>query len=142
MAEICEKKPRVISRERVDSVPRLRKTLRTHYAEKRARYGLGANCFHDRELRRLFSDSPECRSNQSAASFLRKNRRELRQVVAEWTGQYQYTIDQVLSEMILRCEELRLRLRQPDRLTKRDAQVMLTVQTMNYLQNGQHKIAL
>ena len=38
--------------------------------------------------------------NPSAAPFLRRNRRELRQVVAEWTGQYQYTIDQVLSEMI------------------------------------------
>jgi hypothetical protein len=142
MTEICEKRPHVTSRERVDSVRNLRKTLRTHYAEKRARYGLGANCFYDRELRQLFSDSPESRSNPSAASFLRKNRRELRQVVAEWTGQYQYTIDQVLSEMILRCEELQLRLRQTDRLTKRDAQVMLTVQTMNYLQNGHHKIAL
>ncbi len=32
--------------------------------------------------------------------FCGKSADELRQVVAEWTGQYQYTIDQVLSEMI------------------------------------------
>ena len=116
--------------------------LRDHYKEKRQRYGIGGDNFYDQELRRLFSDSPEHAKHKSAASFLRRIRREVRQVVAQWTGQYQYTIDQVLSEMIERCRELQLRLSRPEENAKRDALVMLTVQTMNYLHGGRHKVAL
>ena len=90
----------------------------------------------------MFSDAPEFARRLSAAAFLRRHRNELLQVVAEWTGQYKYTIDQVLREMIERCAALGLRLRQPERVAKRDAQVMLTVQTMNYLNRGHHKITL
>ena len=59
LAEIRERRPRLRSRERVDPVRRIRKTLRTHYAEKRKRYGLDAGYSFDNELRRLFSDAPE-----------------------------------------------------------------------------------
>ncbi len=142
LAEIRHRRPRVTSRERVDPVRRIRKTLRTHYAEKRKRYGLDANYSFDNELRRLFSDAPEFARCKSSAAFLRRHRNELIQVVADWTGQYKYTIDQVLREMIERCETLGLRVHRPARMVKRDAQVMLTVQTMNYLQSGHHKIAL
>jgi len=44
--------------------------------------------------------------------------------------------------MIARCDELDLRLDRAERKAKRDALVMLTVQTMNYLHNGHHRIAL
>jgi hypothetical protein len=142
MAQIRDQKPRFVSRERVEPVRKLRKTLRTYYAEKRARYEIDAGYSFDQELRRLFSDSSECARRASAAAFLRRNRRDLRQCVATWTGQYQYTIDQVLREMIQRCQELGLRLRSSESTALRDAQMMLTVQTMNYLQRGHHKIAL
>ena len=141
MTQIRDQKPRISSRERVDPVRRIRKTLRMHYAEKRTKYGVDASYSFDRELRRLFSDAPEYARCPSAAVFLRHHRNEFRQLVAQWTGQYKYTIDQVLREMIDRCEELDLRLHRSERVVKRDAQVMLTVQTMNYLHSGHHKIA-
>ena len=142
LAEVRNRRPRVVSRERVDAVHRIRKTLRTHYAEKRRRYGVDASFSFDRELRRLFSDAPEYACRPPASSFLRRHRQELLRVLAEWTGQYKYTIDQVLREMIQRCDELALRVRRSERVAQRDAQVMLTVQTMNYLHHGHHKIAL
>ena len=142
MAEIASSKPLVSSREHVDPLRTVRKTLREHYAEKRDRYGLDEANIYDRELRRLFSDHPQDARCPSAAAFLRRHRRELRHVVAEWTGQYQYTIDQVLSEMIERCRELNLRLTRTEEKAKADAIVMLTVQTMNYLHGGHHKVAL
>lgn len=142
MQEIRDTRPQLLNRERTDPASRLRKTLRAHYEEKRERYGVGGHSNFDHDLRRLFSDAPEHAKNMSAVTFLRRLRRELRQVVAEWTGQYQYTIDQVLSEMIERCRELKLRLDRPWEIARRDAQVMLAVQTMNYLHHGQHKIAL
>jgi hypothetical protein len=142
MEEICDRKPLVTSRAHFESVPRLRRTLREHYAEKRRRYGIDYPTYYDRDLRRLFSDAPEHVRNPSAAVFLRRNRRQLRQTIGEWTGQYQYTIDQVLNDMIERCRQLNLRLRRSERQTRRDAFVMLTVQTMNYLHGGHHRVAI
>lgn len=142
IAEIRHRRPLVTSRERVEPVRQIRKTLRSHYAEKRKRYGLDTSSSFDDELRRLFSDAPEYARRMSAASFLRRHRGELVQVVATWTGQYKYTIEQVLREMIERCATLGLRVHRPGPATRRDAQVMLTVQTMHYLHSGYHRIAL
>lgn len=142
MTELRGQTSKVRTRSRVDPVRKIRKTLRQHYQEKRARYGLGGETFYDFDLQRLFSSSPEFSKNKSAAVFLNRIRKELREVVAEWTGQHQYTIDQILSELIDRSRELRLRLDRPWDIAKRDAQAMLIVQTMNYLHRGNHKIAL
>lgn len=144
MQELQGRKARVASRERVDPVRTLRKTLHEHYAEKRARYGIGEDNSYDRVLTRLFSAAAEHVRSPSAASFLRKHRKEFREVVAAWSGQHQYTIDQVVKEMIERCRVLKLRL--PGEVaeadTKRDTLVMLTVQTMNYVHRGHHKVTL
>lgn len=135
-------KPKARSRKKIDPVSTIRKTLREHYAEKRSRYQIGMPKFYDRELRRLFSESPGKPRRRSAAAFLRRIRPELRRVVARWTGQYRYTIDQLLGEMIERCRELNLFLDRPEQEVERDAMVMLTAQTMNYLHSGNHRFAL
>ena len=60
-----------------------------------------------------------------------------------WTGVYQYTIDQVLEEMAERCDELQLRFAAgAEERTRADFIVVLTVQTMNYLHSGRHRVAL
>ena len=142
MVELSRKKPLVTSRLRVDSIRSLRKTLREHYQIKKDRYGIGHPTFYDRDLLKLFSDSFEHRGKMSAVLFLRRHRSELRRAIGEWTGEYLYTIDQVLKEMIDRCRELKLRLRRSEPQTKRAALVMLAVQTMNYLHGGKHRVAL
>jgi hypothetical protein len=142
MAEIQDAKPLEVSRRHVVPLRQIRKTLGEHYREKRARYGIDYPDFHDRDLRRLFSDAPEHAGRPSAATFLRRVGPELRRTVAEWTGEYQYTIDQVLNEMIDRCRELDLHLDRRRDQAKREALVMLTVQTMNYLHGGRHRVAL
>ena len=142
MDEIQEKKPVVSSRGRVEPVRKLRKTLAEHYAQKCDQYDINLPNLYDQHLRKLFSDKPELAEQSSAASFLRKNRTQLRKTVAHWTGEYQYTIDQVLEEMIERCGELNLRLDRPVDQAQRDALVLVTVQTMNYLHGGFHRVAL
>ena len=62
--------------------------------------------------------------------------------MAQGTGEYQYTINQILEEMIERCRELNLHLDRRRDQVKRDTLVMLTVQTMNYLHGGHHRVAL
>jgi len=120
----------------------LRTTLRRHYARKRAHYGLEYPNFYDRDLRRIFSDAPEFADNITAAQFIARVRRPIRRVVASWTGIYQYTIDQVLEDMIARCRELKLRLAGSEDQARQEFTVLLTVQTMNYLHDGGHRVAL
>ena len=142
MREIAGQPPVVSARRRVEPVERLRATLRRHYARKRAHYGIQHPDFYDRDLRRLFSNAGEHRRNLKASRFIYRIRRDVRRLVAEWTGSYQYTIDQVIQDVIRRCDELGLRLKYPEARTKLDFTMLLTVQTMNYLHSGRHRVAL
>ena len=126
----------------VEPLRRIRKTLRQHYRRKRKHYGLDHPNFYDRDLRRLFSDAPEFAANVPAAKFLAGSRREVRRLVGSWTSAYQYTIDQVLEDMITRCSQLNLHLTKTEERTRLDFTVLLTVQTMNYLHGGRHRVAL
>jgi hypothetical protein len=142
MRELAETPSPISSARSIDPLSTLKKTLRQHYKQKREHYGLEHPNFYDRDLRRLFSDSPDFKANKTAASFLSRLRRDVRRQVAAWTGEYQYTIDQVLENMIQRCRELNLRLAVPEEQAKLDFTVLLTVQTMNYLHSGRHRVAL
>lgn len=142
MREVAAAAPTVTTRRRVEPLSSNRTTLRSHYRKKRAHYGLEYPDFYDRDLRRLFSDAPEFQHNLKASRFIQRIRRESRRLVAAWSGSYQYTIDQVLASMIKRADELGLRLRYPEERTRVDFTIMLTVQTMNYLHSGRHRVAL
>ena len=142
MRSLVGKKPLLDKCEEVDPLRRLNRTLRFHYRKKRAHYGVDHPAFYDRDLRKLFSDAPEHAGNMRAAQFLGRARRQLRKVVADWTGIYQYTIDRVLEDIIVRCRELKLRLATSEQETLQEVTVLLTVQVMNYLHSGRHRIAL
>jgi len=133
MEEIGDARPVVNSRQQVDPIRSLRKTLAQHYEERRKLYQIDYPDTYDRDLRRIFSDLPEHRHAPAASTFLRKNRRKIRRMVARWTGEYQLTLDQVLGEMIGRCRALRLRAVGSERQLRSDFAVLLTVQTMHSL---------
>jgi hypothetical protein len=142
MGKLAGRRPTVARQDRVDPLSSIRKTLKQHYDQKRAHYGVNRPEFYDRDLRRLFSDLPAHSHQPTAASFLSRYRREIRLLVARWTNEYQYTIDQVLGDMISRSRELNLRLATSPDQAKREFAVLLTVQTMNYLHSGRHRVAL
>jgi len=142
MREVASKRPCVTSRRQLDALPRLKKTLGEHYRKKREHYGLDHPDFYESDLRNLFSDAPQYAKHMSAARFLRRIRKEVRSTVASFTDSYQYTIDRVLEAIIERCRELNLRLIESEEATKTDFMIYLTVQTMNYLHSGRHRVAL
>jgi hypothetical protein len=142
MRELAGRPPIVRSKRRVDPLSRLRKTLRDHYSKKREHYGLDHPNFYDSDLRSLFSDAPAYAKNLPAARFVNRIRKEARTTIASFTDSYQYTIDQLLETIIERCRELNLRLMESEESTKSDFLVFLTVQTMNYLHSGRHRVAL
>jgi Putative zinc-binding metallo-peptidase len=142
MRSLRKERPRVENIDEVDPLRSLKKTLRQHYRSKRRYYGVDYPNFYDRDLRRLFTDAPLADGSMTAAQFIARIRRPVRRVVSSWTGIYQYTIDQVLEDMIARCKELKLRLDVPEDQARQEFTVLLTVQTMNYLHSGGHRVFL
>ena len=143
MREIRTQTPKQRTRMRVEPLRSVRKTLQDHYHERRSFYGIDLPRNLDRDLLRLFARGEAGATNgRSAAAFLRRVRARLREDVADWTGEYQYTIDEVLRDMIDRCEVLALRLDRPDAEVERQILIVLTMHVMNYLNAGYHRIAL
>ncbi len=142
MRSLRRRTPRVVNTTEVDPLRTLTRTLGQHYRAKRRHYGVAYPDFYDRDLRRIFSDAAEHAGNPTAAQFIGRNRRSVRRVVASWTSIYQYTIDQVLEDMIARCRQLKLRLAGSEEHARQEFTVLVTVQAMNYLQSGGHRLFL
>jgi hypothetical protein len=142
MREVTQTSPKNRSRIKVEPLSSFKLTLREHYERKREQYSVEWPNLYDKELRRIFSDEARYKKRRTAASFLRDFRPELRELVAEGTGVHQYTINHVLEHMLERCKELRLRLTLSEAETKRKTMIMLTVQIMNVLHSGYHRVAL
>jgi len=142
MRQIARRRPPVKGGAPVEPLAHIRKTLREHYRQKRQRYATDYPDFYDNDLRRLFSDASEARDGQAASAFIRRVRSEVRRNVSRWTGEHQYTIDQVLQDMDWRCRELNLRARGPLRQLKLGLTILLTVQTMNFRHGGRHRIVI
>ena len=141
MKELAPRPPLVRRRQVVSPLSRLKKTLRAHYRNKRRVYGLDRPKVYDEDLRRIFTDA-KGPHRPSAALFISRIRPEIRRRVAAATGEYQYTIDRVITDVVRRCRELGLRLARPEAEAKIDVAVLLTAQTMNYLSSGRHRVAL
>lgn len=135
-------RPRHRSNRRPESLSTLNMTLRAYYAEKRERYVVHYPDIYDRDLRRLFSDEDRHARAELASRFLRRNRSEIRRLVSNWTGEYQFTLEQVLKDMIGRSHELKLRAPGPERRLKVEFAILLTVKTMDFHYNGRTWFAL
>jgi len=141
MSDVAERAPTVRCREQTERVSTLRTTLARHYRRKKERLADASPEFYDRDLRKLFALRKSGDQRPSAAALLRELRPTLRRRVARWTGEYQYTIEQVLSEMVRRLKTLDLVVDRPVEDVREDALVLLTVQTMNFLHSGFHRLA-
>ncbi len=126
----------------IDPLHSLEKTLGAHYREKRERYAVDYPRFYDRDLRRLFSGEKDNKALTPATKFIRKYRATVGGKVGRWTGVYRYAIKLVVDDMAARCRELGLRLPGDEEETISDFTVLLTVQTMNFVQEGRHHFSL
>ena len=120
----------------------LRKTLRRYYHEKQALYGRKTPLFFDRDLRRLFVSGPALGRHEKAGRYLRRRRMEFTSIIARWTGEYRYRIDQVLHEMIRRCDELHLRVLRDDPPLQLELVALLTRLVMDYLHSGRYRVTV
>ncbi len=139
MSEIGQQTPPIKSRRRIDPVHRIKKTLGEHYTTKRQYYGYDTPTCFDHDLQKLF---PKSSGKKTAAGFLMRHRTEFSRVLATWTGECRYNVNQVIREMIDRCRELDLKAGDDEESLKQNALVMLSVHTVNFLHGGHHPVAL
>lgn len=128
--EVAREKPVRSSRDRPESLPRQRLTLREYYRRKKAEVGRARQFRWDHELRLLFDERDEGSRRERAATFLRRERLALRKKVSSLTGQYRYLVDQVLDQLIQRCRELDLRVGKPRSQARLGAAVLVTMGAM------------
>lgn len=133
MGEIAGTRPKLTERLRVDPLSQNPRTLDEHYASKQAYYVSDSPAIYDRDLRRIFADTSRGNRAPTAASFLRKHSAHIRRSVAQWTGEYQLTLDSVLDAMIARCRALKLRAAGSERQMVMDFTVLLTAKTVHSL---------
>lgn len=140
MGELATKQPRLRTRTREDSLPRLTLTLREYYARKHRAYTDEANPAFDGQLARVFPPRTSSRADKTkkrAATFLRAHRASLVRRVSAATGQNRYLLDHVVREMIARSATQDLTVpgratgSRPDALV--EAAILLTSFTGNYL---------
>jgi hypothetical protein len=139
MEEVGDAPAAVRTRQRPHPMRSLRHTLREHYERKRKYYCRDSPGFYDRDLRRIFGETAR---SGDAAHFLEGIREEARMMVSRWTGASQLTIDRTFADMVKRVRLLKLGLSKPPGQAKVDVMMMLAVQTMNFVNDGKHRVAL
>lgn len=142
MTELQGERPAHVNRARIEPVSEITTTLREHYLAKRAQYAVDFPTTYDRELHKVFSDAPKHANRELASAFIQRHRTEIRRTVARWTGEYEFTLDQLLRDMIGRCRVLKLRVGGPQRQVLLDFAGMLAVRTVHYLYSRRVSIAL
>jgi hypothetical protein len=142
MTSLNGKRPVRVNRGEVEPLSHLKKTVREHYRNKRAYYTIHWPASYERNLYRVFSAEGRRQSSPSAAQFLRHYRSEISAIVARGTGVHRYTINHIVKHMIVRCRELNLRLTMPEAEARHMVLVALTMQVMQVLRTGYHRIPL
>ena len=143
MRQLASTRPRVKSKRAGRSAAALEQDARRALPEEaRALRPRSSRLLRKRPAQPVLRRAASTRRTRRRRASCSRIRKEVRSTVASFTDSYQYTIDQLLEKIIDRCRELNLRLTESEEATKIDFMVFLTVQTMNYLHSGRHRVAL
>lgn len=142
MLEIKGVDPLVFRQDTPSNISKSRKKLKTYYKEKRESMALDRPFTMGPLIRKLFSDDKKYKKRKMAFKFILEEKKLISKKVAKWTGQYQYTVDLMLLDLIRFSKEKKLRLMYSEKETRMDLVGMLTAQTANYISSGNHKIPL
>jgi len=136
MSELRTKPIKQRSRAQPEKIGSLKRTLRDHYEARRKHYAVGDSTDYDDDLRKVFSIRSPHEAPVPAAVFIRRNRQEVRELVAKWTGGYELTLSHVLRDLTRRCRELGLVAKAPKHELMLNFAVMLSVHTARYVYGG------
>lgn len=113
--------------------------LKTYYARKRKLFEESYPDFYDKDLQRLFPAPADGAPRVSAAEFLRKNRRQVRDTVCRWTNEKKFRVHGLLARLIKRCGELGLAVAPESNSLQMETSAYITTLVMNHLFTGRFK---
>ncbi len=142
MQEIGHKTPRLRNKQTPYAISKMNYTLAEYYEDKVDRYGMETPEFFDFDLRKLFTEKTNNPRGMKASRYIRRIRRPLVDIVARWTGEYKYRINEAASEMIRRCDEMDLRLPDDNQDMLPEMSACLTMVVMNNLHNDGFHLSL
>ena len=109
----------------------MRRTLKSFYARRTARYPDQRRGLFDGELRRLFERGAPDDTRPAASAWLERSTPEIAERVMTRTGERRYTLDQVLREMVQRSRRLYLVLgERPDPLDETVGSVLRSLHVL------------
>jgi len=113
--------------------------LKTYYKKKTKLFEEDYPDFYDKDLKILFTDNPEDKSNVKASQYLKKAKARLLPSVSFWAKEKKYVIDQLISDLVSRTQELNLYIRRD--MADIDIQVSSYITTLvtYYLFTGKFK---
>jgi hypothetical protein len=135
MRSLAGKTPLHTAEYRVADYDCLNVKLKTYYARKRKLYEDTYPDFYDADLRQLFA-AP---AGIKASAYLRRRRRRLLNAVSQWTNENKFQVNQLLSRLIRRCDELGLHVLNDDPQQDFRVASYITTLVMNYLFTGKFK---
>jgi hypothetical protein len=133
-------KPPVHSPEyRVADYDCLNVKLKTFYTRKRKLNEDAYPDFYDNELRQLFAANADAGGRVKASVYLRHHRRQLMEAVSQWTNERKYRVNELLTRLIDRCDQLNLYIKAYDPKQNLQVSAYVTTLVMNYLFTGRFK---
>ncbi len=142
MQQIKEKSAKLRNKRLTLPVEKIRITLRAHYENKLKRYAGDNPNFFNQELRCLFPETADQQHDEKASQYIRRARNEINDVVSRWTSEYKYRVNEVLEEMIKRCDKLKLKVTRNDEEIKPEIISYVTTLVMHKIQRGGFHISL
>ena len=138
MRSVAGKRPPPLGRVRkIADASRMRKTLARYYAERRKLYAEHYADVYDADLRAIFESGEP--SDESAAHFLRRNRKTMVPAIVRFTGEHKYTVDRLVRRLMLRAESLALRAPQNHSRLMMDLSAYLASLVTTHLHTGRFK---
>jgi hypothetical protein len=113
--------------------------LKTYYRRKRRLYEDAYPDFYDADLRRIFNAARDVPGAQSAASYLRRHRRQIMEEVCRWTNERKYRVTGLLNRLVNRCDALDLHVQPGDVRLPLSISAHVTTLVMNHLFTGRFK---
>ena len=145
MGTLAGKAPVHLEAYRVGTESSLRLKLRTYYRRKQEAYAETFPDFYDADLRELFVAMPVERSQRNghlcAARFMRQRRRGIVAAVSQWTREPKYRVNELLTDLVDRAEELELAADPGDSELPSQLVSYITSRVMNHRFTGRFKQA-
>lgn len=139
MNSIKGKKPKRMPAFNPDDYSGLNIKLKTYYRDKKKLYEQDFPDFYDKDLLKMFVVKDSENSSVRADRYLQKNKSVIMTCVSRWTREKKYTVNQLMQDLIERCRELNLYVKEDDKHIDHHVVSYITTLVNCYLFTGKFK---